>query len=88
MALGSYSTLWVAAAIDSPAIWHAAVVHDLDGMTALYRYLIAVPVAAVMLAVLRSVTETYGRGEQTIRAHAQRLDEAEPLSGTVEDDER
>jgi hypothetical protein len=87
MALGTYTTLAVAAAIDSPAIWHAAVVQDLDGMTALYRYLIAVPVAAVMLAVLHSITEGYGRGEEPIRAHAQRLDEAEPVTGTLEDEE-
>jgi hypothetical protein len=88
MALGSYLTLAVAAAMDSPAIWHAAVVQDLDGMSALYRYLIAVPVAAIMLSILRSVTETYGRGEQTIRARALRLDETEPVTGTIEDDHR
>jgi hypothetical protein len=87
MALGTYSTLAIAAAIDSPAIWHAAFVHDLDGMSALYRFLIAVPVAAVMLAILHSITETYGRGDQPIRAHAQRLDESEPLTGTLEDEE-
>jgi hypothetical protein len=85
MALGNYATLAVAAAIDSPAIWHAAVVQDLDGMTALYRFLIAVPVAAIMLSILRAVTETYGRDARTIRARAQRLDESEPVTGTIEE---
>jgi hypothetical protein len=87
MALASYPTLVIAAAMDSPAIWHAMVRHDLGGMTALYRFLIAVPVAAIMLSVLRSVTETYGRGEQPIQARAQRLDETEPLTATIEDGE-
>lgn len=77
MALARPSTLVLAAAIDSPAIWHAAVVHDLPGSAALLRYLIAVPVAAVMLAVLGALTAPYRRPDAPIQAVAERLDTEE-----------
>jgi hypothetical protein len=85
MTLARPSTVLLAALIDSPAIYHAAVAHDLPAMSALYRFLIAVPVAAVMLVILRSVTANYGHEkERPIRARSERLDTdgaAAPLPG-------
>jgi hypothetical protein len=78
MALARPSTLALAAAIDAPAIWHAAVAHDLPGTAALIRFLIAVPVAAAMLAILRGMTASYRRTEPPIQAVAERLDPDEP----------
>jgi hypothetical protein len=59
--LARYSTLMVAALIASPALWHAFVRQDLDPQEALTRFLIAVPVSALMLALLRGLTAGYGR---------------------------
>lgn len=61
MQLAGFPTLFLAVAIASPALWSAFVTGDLDRTTALTRLLIAVPVAAVMLALVRSVTSGYGR---------------------------
>jgi hypothetical protein len=44
----------------------------------LFRYLIAVPIAAVLLAVLRKVTAGYGHQVRTVRAAAERLDHERP----------
>jgi hypothetical protein len=74
MALVRPGALVLAAAIDAPAIYHAAVVHDLPGSTALLRFLIAVPVAAGMLAVLRAMTTPYRQPDTRIHAVAERLD--------------
>lgn len=74
MALARPGTMALAAAIDSPALWHAFVEHDLAPSTALLRFLIAVPVSAAMLAVLRALTAPYRRPQSTIRAVAERLD--------------
>jgi hypothetical protein len=74
MALARPGALALAVAIDSPALWHAFVAHDLSASTALLRFLIAVPVSAAMLAVLRALTAPYHRPEQPIRAVAERLD--------------
>jgi len=52
-------TLVLAAVLDSPALWHAFVLHDLDYTVALTRYLIAVVVAALMLWILRWLTDGY-----------------------------
>jgi hypothetical protein len=73
--LARFSTLFLAAAIASPALYKAFVTHTLDPQTALLRLLIAVPVAAIMLAVLRAITRDYGRdkekpAEPAIRAEA------------------
>jgi hypothetical protein len=59
--LARWSTLIVAALITSPALWHAFVRQDMDYQTALTRFLIAVPVSALMLAVLRGMAEGYRR---------------------------
>jgi hypothetical protein len=76
MALARPGTLAVAAAIASPALWHAFVRQDLPPSTALLRFLIAVPVSAAMLALLRALTASYRQPEPPIRAVAERLDTA------------
>ena len=70
MHLARFSTLLLAALLASPALWHAFVVHDLGVTAGLLRLLLAVPVAAAMLAVVRSVTRRYDKPdrEQPIRA--------------------
>lgn len=78
MGLATPETILLAALLDSPAIVHAFVLHDMSWQTAAVRYLIAVPVAAIMISVLHKVTQNYGRSERTIHARSERLDEAEP----------
>jgi len=53
------STLLVAALIASPALWHAFVVGDMSPTVAMARFLIAVPVSGLMMAVLRGLTSSY-----------------------------
>ncbi|MEN3309551.1 MAG: hypothetical protein V7603_5753 [Micromonosporaceae bacterium] len=53
------STLLLAGLIASPALWHAFVVGDLSTSTALARFLIAVPVSGLMMAILRGLTSGY-----------------------------
>jgi hypothetical protein len=59
--LARFSTLFLALVIASPALYAAFVKHTLDTQTALLRLLIAVPVAAIMLGVVRAVTRDYGK---------------------------
>jgi hypothetical protein len=59
MRLGRFPTLLLAAVLAGPAIWRATVTGDLDPRTALMRFLIAVPVAGIMLALLRSLATGY-----------------------------
>jgi hypothetical protein len=59
--MARFSTLFLAVAIASPALYAAFVKHTLDLQTALLRLLIAVPVAAIMLGVVRAVTRDYGK---------------------------
>ena len=77
--MARFSTLFLAAAIASPALYAAFVKHTLDPQTALLRLLIAVPVAAIMLAIVRAVTRDYGK--DTPRRAAQHTEAAnhEPL---------
>lgn len=56
-----FSVLLLATVLASPALWQAFVVGDLDLDTALLRYLVAVIVAAVMLAIVRSLYNAYRR---------------------------
>ncbi len=53
------STLLLASLIAGPALYHAFVVGDLSVTSALARFLIAVPVAAIMTAALRWLTASY-----------------------------
>jgi hypothetical protein len=74
--MAKWSTLLLAALLDSPALYHAFVVHDMDYTSALIRYLIAVVVAALMLSLLQGLTNGYKRGNDaearaTARAAAQ-----------------
>jgi len=57
--LARFPTLFLAALLASPALYAAFWTHTLDPQTALLRLLIAVPVAAVMLAIVRAVTRDY-----------------------------
>ncbi|MER7280207.1 hypothetical protein ABT369_37795 [Dactylosporangium sp. NPDC000244] len=59
--MARYSTLLLALLIASPALYAGFVTHQLDMKTALLRLLIAVPVAAIMLAVFRMITRGYGQ---------------------------
>jgi hypothetical protein len=62
--MARFSTLFLALLIASPALYATFVTHTLDLETGLLRLLIAVPVAAVMLAVFRVVTRDYGKPEE------------------------
>ena len=71
MQLARFPTLLLATLLASPALYHAFVAHDLDPTTALIRFLIAVPVAAIMLAVVRAVTNGYRRSKRAEVVHAE-----------------
>jgi uncharacterized membrane protein YedE/YeeE len=79
--LARFSTLLVALLIASPALYGAFVKHTLDPMSAFIRLLIAVPVAAVMLAVLRLITGGYGRDKQQSPSGPQPAIRAEAITG-------
>jgi hypothetical protein len=61
MALIRPSTMLLATAISAPALWDTFVRHSLDVPSAMGRFLVAVPVSALMLHGLRSVTASYAR---------------------------
>jgi hypothetical protein len=54
------SVLGLAVLLSAPALW-SAVAGSMGVTAALIRFLIAVPVAALMLALLRMVTASYSR---------------------------
>jgi hypothetical protein len=60
-------TLLLAVVLDSPALWHAFVVQDLDYATALTRYLIAVVVAGLMLSLMRWLASEYRRSNESAK---------------------
>ena len=64
------SSLLLGAVLSAPALWHAFVTGQLDVTTALIRFVLAVLVASVLLAILRFVTAGYGRGEAGPRRRA------------------
>jgi hypothetical protein len=73
------STLVLAALIASPALWQALVTHQMDLTTALTRFLIAVPVSAVMLAMVRGVAAGYRHmvaGRKPAAGRRRKADEA------------
>jgi membrane protein implicated in regulation of membrane protease activity len=55
------SVLGLAILLSTPALWSAFAAGSMGITTALIRFLIAVPVAALMLALLRMVTAGYSR---------------------------
>jgi len=61
MSFANPTTLLLAAALAGPTLWRAATVGDVSMADAAIRYLICVPVAAIMLWLLRSVTRDFGR---------------------------
>jgi hypothetical protein len=71
-----FSTLALAAAMSGPALWQAFVSGSLDPTTALIRFLIAIPVAAILLALPRTVVRYYRRKQpiQPVHADASRTD--------------
>lgn len=95
LGMARFPTLLLALLIASPALYASFVTHRLDPQTGLLRLLIAVPVAAVMLAVFRLVTRNYGKpkapataapaDEEPLRAEAVA---GEPLLRDAHDPER
>ncbi|GAA3871721.1 hypothetical protein GCM10022243_41240 [Saccharothrix violaceirubra] len=72
-----YSTLGLAALMTSPALYHALVVQDLPVVDALTRFLIAVPVSAVLTGLLRMATArrpSYRVATAPVAAKAARTD--------------
>ncbi|SDY81758.1 hypothetical protein SAMN05444365_103578 [Micromonospora pattaloongensis] len=61
MSLIRPAALGLATLMAGPALWRAFVTQTLDVQSALTRFLIAVPIAAIMLAALRIITESYRR---------------------------
>jgi hypothetical protein len=57
------SVLWFALLISAPAMYRF-VLDEVDIVAVLVRFLIAVPIAALLLAALRFVTAGYGRTEE------------------------
>ena len=55
------SVLGLAILLSTPALWSAFATGSMGITTALTRFLIAVPVAALMLSLLRMVTASYSR---------------------------
>ncbi|GAA1794857.1 hypothetical protein HC028_17995 [Planosporangium flavigriseum] len=82
--MAKLSTLLLAALLDSPALYHAFVVGDMDHTTALVRYLIAVVVAAIMLALLRGLMNGYRRANEAEAREAAREAEMEALAASRE----
>ena len=55
------AVLGLAVLLSTPALWAAFASGSMGITTALVRFLIAVPVAALMLTLLRMVTASYSR---------------------------
>ncbi|GGJ82249.1 hypothetical protein GCM10010123_09950 [Pilimelia anulata] len=74
------ATLIIALAISAPAFYRVLVTGDLTIEDALIRFLIAVPIAIVMLAILRFITAGYGRRatEHPLRRRGEEGADAEP----------
>lgn len=74
------SALWFAAILSLPAFFQSLVLQTLDVTDALIRFLVAVPVAALLLAGFRFVTLGYGQPDPVPAT----VTEA-PLEGTISD---
>ena len=72
-----FSTLALAVLMSAPSLWQAFVTESLDPTSALVRFLIAVPLAAVLLALPRAVIGHYRRHrpqQAPVQAEAVRSD--------------
>ncbi|MDR7280466.1 hypothetical protein [Catenuloplanes atrovinosus] len=78
------SALWFAALISLPAFFQSLVLQTLDVTEALIRFLVAVPVAALLLAGFRFVTFGYGKDAAKPDA-TPAVTESAPLEGTITD---
>jgi hypothetical protein len=77
VAIASPSTLLLAAALASPTLV-SAVNGETDIGDAALRFLICVPVAAIMLAILRALTRDYGPG---LAEQLRRRGDDQPVEG-------
>ncbi|MFC5001413.1 hypothetical protein ACFPIJ_26715 [Dactylosporangium cerinum] len=77
--MARFPTLFLALLIASPALYATFVTHQLDLQTGLLRLLIAVPVAAVMLALFRLVTRDYGKDDERKKEPSESDGDEEPL---------
>jgi hypothetical protein len=85
VAIASPSVLLVAALLASPAI-AGAVKGETDIGDAALRYLICVPVAAVMLAIFRALTRDYGSGPEPLIEHLLRRRTDRPPDAPLDGD--
>jgi hypothetical protein len=70
-----YETLLAALAVSAPTLWDAFATGNTPVDTALFRFLLAVPVCAVGLLLLRKVFEVYAVERPAVAAATQALDE-------------
>jgi hypothetical protein len=82
------SVLLLALLMSAPALYRYFISQDLDVTSALGRYLLAVPVAALMLALVRFVTAGYGRKTEpvppTLQGNQPATGEPEPVGSSPE----
>jgi hypothetical protein len=82
-----YSTLVLAVVMSVPALWQAFVTGSLDPTSALIRFLIAVPLAGIMLMLPRSIIQYYRRQrlqqQSPVHAEASRTDRPENPAATA-----
>lgn len=81
MALIRPGTVLLAAAISGPALWQAGVAGNLDPTVAMERFLLALGVSIVLLAVLRAITAPYARrriAEAPVRAEDKVVEDDPP----------
>ncbi|GGK18014.1 hypothetical protein GCM10010124_08210 [Pilimelia terevasa] len=71
------ATLWIALAISLPAFYQVLVTQQLEIEDAIIRFLIAVPVAMLMLWILRFITAGYGRRKDREHPLRRRDDESD-----------
>jgi membrane protein implicated in regulation of membrane protease activity len=75
------SVLLLAVLISAPALWSTFVAQSMSVYVGLLRFLIAVPIAAVMLMLMRSVTASYHRAarqRQLERLSSQQSGDTQP----------
>jgi hypothetical protein len=83
-----FETLLAALLITAPVLWDAFTTGNTSVDTALLRFLIAVPVCALALALLRRVFQAYAGPSQAVVAAEQALDETREILARRRDDGR